>query len=264
MSSRPRDRPDRRRRCASRPDRSRRSNRTGGRPPPKCTYLNFSVRTTARLHWRELMPKCFSALRLAIERKSNSQCAASRQPAGVLAVEKRRQRASVEMGGGIAAEQIERGRQDVDGFGESVDLAAGRLASAGVADDQRDVVAAVEEAALAEHAMVAHHLGMVRGEDDDRVVPVAMLLHGVPRAGRAAHRPRRSCRNRSRGSGGSRRRRRSRPCPWRRPRNCRCASRGRVVVDVRMDLALGLLVARPAGRLGRHPGRTSCCRAPAR
>ncbi len=100
----------------------------------------------------------------------------------LLAVEERRQRAAVEMRRRRLAKQVEQRRHDVDRFGEAVDPAPAALLAARIADDQRDVKAAVEEAAFAEHEMVAHHLGMVGGEDDDRVVPGAGCLDRCPDA----------------------------------------------------------------------------------
>ena len=175
LEPRRRDRQDRRPRSASRPDRSRRSNSTGGRPPPKCTYLKRLVRMTARLHWRESMPKCVSAVRSAIERKSNSQCAASRQSAGFAPSRNgASERPSRCAGTSAPSRSSAVGRMSTASVNAST-VRPACLLRPGIADDQRDVVAAVEEAAFAEHEMVAHHLGMVRGEDDDRVVPGAVV-----------------------------------------------------------------------------------------
>src|SRR5262249_39268626 len=90
-----------------------------------------------------------------------------------LAIQERRQRSPVEMGWDLAADQIEHGRHDIDGFREGLHRTAGSMLSARIANDQRDVVAAVKEAPFAEHEVIAHHLGMVGREDDDSVVPVA-------------------------------------------------------------------------------------------
>ena len=45
-----------------------------------------------------------------------------------------------------------------------------------IANDQRDVIRAVEVTALAEQPVVAHLLAVVRGENDERRIPAARLL----------------------------------------------------------------------------------------
>ena len=99
-----------------------------------------------------------------------------------LAVKERSERPAVEMRRRRLAEQVDQRRHDVDRLGEALDPRARSLPAARIADDQRDVKALVEEAAFAEQEMVAHHLGMVGGEDDDRVVPGAGCLDRRPDA----------------------------------------------------------------------------------
>ena len=101
----------------------------------------------------------------------------------LLAIEPWHQRPAVKMRLRRSADQVEQGRKDVDGFGETVDRHAGGCClAARIADDQRNVVAGVEVAALAQHEMVAHHLGMVGSEYDDGVAPGARCLHRLPDA----------------------------------------------------------------------------------
>ncbi len=90
-----------------------------------------------------------------------------------LTLDERLQRASVEVRRRILAEQVEQCRHYVHRFGEAVDAGAGRYCPARVADDQRNVVAAVEITALAEHEMVRPSSRHVGGQHDDGVVPRA-------------------------------------------------------------------------------------------
>ena len=117
-----------------------------------------------------------SAVCPEIERKSNSQCAASRQPLGLSPSRNGASELPSRWPGTLPPSRSSAvGRMSTASVNAST-VPAGCLSPARVADDQRDVVAAVEEAAFAEHEMVAHHLGMVGGEDDDRVVPGAVRL----------------------------------------------------------------------------------------
>ena len=165
----------RRRHCQISPGSSSRSKSSGGRPPPKCTYLYFSVRMTARLHCCGLQAEM--RFGRALLRSSGNRTPNARRRARPRASCRSRNGASdrpSRWAGACAAEQFEQRRHDVDRFGEVPRPRCPRSASArGSRMISGMWIAAVEEAALAEHEMVAHHLGMVGGEHDDRVVPRA-------------------------------------------------------------------------------------------
>ena len=250
------DRPGRPRHCAVSPGSFARSNSSGGRPPPKCTYLNSSVRMTARLHWRESMPKCRSAV--ALRRSSGNRTPNARRRASPSASLPSRNGSSERpsrCGGGVArrAGRATVGTMSTASVKRST-LRPAALPSARVADDQRDVVAAVEEAALAQHEMVAHHLGMVRGQDDDRVVP-APPPSPLARCGRAARRPPRSCRNRVARICRKSSSLQSRTLPFSAGHGISPAAAGRmIVVEIGMALAPRPASCPPGGRPGHRAG----------
>src|SRR6185312_17202168 len=84
-----------------------------------------------------------------------------------------RQRQPIGVVIGRDATDFGKGRKQVDGLGEGVDSRAMRLWPPGIADDERNMLAFVEEATLAQLPMIAEHFGMVGGEDDQRIVPDA-------------------------------------------------------------------------------------------
>ena len=157
-------------------------------------------------------------------------------------------------------------RHDVDRLGQCLDHAPARRVGLGrgIADDERYMERRVEVDLLCPHVMLAQHLGMVAGDDDQRVVVFPGLLQVLDDPADVDGRPRRSGRNRRPSSAGSRGRSR-----W--PGRAGCARR-RPRAAVAVDLvSSGRGAARlppPASRRGaawrRLGGEPSRCRARAR
>ena len=91
-----------------------------------------------------------------------------------LAAAEREQRAPVVARWRRHADPLQDRRHDVHRLGEGRDLLSG--CCSGIADDERDVVRFGEVAFLAEHPVIAEHLAMIAGDDDQCFIGEAPFL----------------------------------------------------------------------------------------
>ena len=91
-------------------------------------------------------------------------------------MDERAKRLTVTLHWAFKPKPIENGRHDVNIFGEVIDLRVGAAAwiKVRVPDDQRDMIRGIKVAQFAEQMMISHLFAMIRGEDDERVVPLAI------------------------------------------------------------------------------------------